>query len=394
MFLIEVFSEVRDPRTPCHALKHQLVDILCIALCAVLSGAESFVDMEDYGVAKERWLRERLGLELGHGIPSHDTFRRVFSSIDPCAFEGCFLRWTQQLHQQSGGDLLSIDGKAVRHSFDTASGRGALHLVSVWASAARLVLAQQKVETKSNEMTAVPLLLEMLDLQGSVVTTDALNTQKNIAAAIQEGGGDYVLALKENHRHLFEDVRDNFAWCQKQRQKARPEKARPERVWDATWETSEWGHGRHEVRRGFVLSTEPDEWPEAWRAWKGLQCLVMVERERTILPPEGLPAGAVLSPTRSRHFFLSSLGATDGRVEKAIRAHWGIENSLHWVLDVAFSEDDCRIRKQYAPQNFATLRKIALNLLRQDQKAKCGVKARRKMAGWDDDYLLRILAAP
>ena len=394
MLLFEIFQDVPDPRTPHPWLKHSLMDVLCIGLCAVVSGAEGFVDMEDYGVSKEAWLRERLGLSLCHGIPSHDTFRRVFSSIDPCAFEGCFLRWTQQLHQQSGGDLLSIDGKAVRHSFDTASGRGALHLVSVWASAARLVLAQQKVETKSNEMTAVPLLLEMLDLQGSVVTTDALNTQKNIAAAIQEGGGDYVLALKENHRHLFEDVRDNFAWCQKQRQKARPEKARPEKVWDATWETSEWGHGRHEVRRGFVLWTEPDEWPEALREWKGLQCLVMVERERTILPPEGLPAGAVLSPTRSRHFFLSSLGATDGRVEKAIRAHWGIENSLHWVLDVAFSEDDCRIRKQYAPQNFATLRKIALNLLRQDQKAKCGVKARRKMAGWDDDYLLRILAAP
>ncbi len=205
-----------------------------------------------------------------------------------------------------------------------------MHLVSVWASEARLVLAQQKVEAKSNEMTAVPLLLEMLDLQGSVVTTDALNTQKNIAAAIQEGGGDYVLALKENHRHLFEDVRDFFAWCQKQRQKeGQANSENPETVWDATWEKSEWGHGRHEVRRGFVLSTAPDEWSQALRAWKGLQCVVMVERERTIVPPEGLPVGAVLSPTRSRHFFLSSLGATDGRVEKAIRAHWGIENSCH-----------------------------------------------------------------
>lgn len=389
MILCEVFSQVRDPRTPCHSLKHHLVDILSIALCAVVSGAESFVDMEDYGVAKERWLRERLGLELGHGIPSHDTFRRVFASLDPTAFEACFVRWTQQLQQQSGGDLLAIDGKAVRHSFDTASGQGALHLVSVWASTARLVLAQQKVETKSNEMTAVPLLLEMLDLQDSVVTTDALNTQKNIAAAIQEGGGDYVLALKENHQHLFEDVRDGFAWCQQQRQKENPAV-----VWDATWDTSEWGHGRHEVRRGFVLATEPDEWPQALGAWPGLQCVVMVERERTILPPEGLPAGAVLRPQRSRHFFLSSLGVRDGRVEKAIRAHWGIENSLHWVLDVAFDEDGCRVRKDHAPQNLATLRKLALNLLRQDQKAKCGVKARRKIAGWDDDYLLLLLAAP
>ena len=389
MFLFHHFSEVDDPRTPCHSLKHPLVDILGIALCAVISGAESFVDMEDYGVAKERWLRERLGLELPNGIPSHDTFQRVFSRLNPTAFEECFMRWTQQLHQQSGGDLLAIDGKAVRRSFDTASGQGALHLVSVWASEARLVLAQQKVEAKSNEMTAVPLLLEMLDLQGSVVTTDALNTQKNIAAAIQEGGGDYVLALKENHRHLFEDVRDFFAWCQKQRQTTSQAC-----VWDATWQSSEWGHGRHEVRRGFVLTTQPDEWPQALQDWKGLQSIVMVERERSVVPPEGLPEGAVLNPSCSQHFFLSSLSATDERVEKAIRAHWGIENSLHWVLDVAFDEDACRVRHDHAPQNFATLRKIALNLLRQDRKVKCGVKGRRKMAGWDDDYLLRILAAP
>jgi predicted transposase YbfD/YdcC len=366
------------------------VDVLGIALCAVLSGAESFVDMEDYGVAKESWLCDRLGLELPHGIPSHDTFQRVFARLNAPAFEACFVRWTQQLHQRSGGDLLAIDGKTMRGSFDTASGQGALHLVSVWASQARLVLAQRKVEAKSNEMTAVPLLLEMLDLQGSVVTTDALNTQKNIAMAIREGGGDYVLALKENHRHLFEDVRDFFGWSQKQRQKSNPTNAAS--VWDATWENSEWGHGRREVRRGFVLGTSPEEWPKALCAWKGLQCVVMVERERTVLPPRG--AGAVLSSTCSHHFFLSSLEPSDGRIEQAIRAHWGIENSVHWVLDVAFDEDGCRIRRDHAPQNLATLRKIALNLLRQDQKAKCGVKARRKMAGWDNDYLLRILAAP
>lgn len=172
------------------------------------------------------------------------------------------------------------------------------------------------------------------------------------------------------------------------------EREKQEHVWNATWKTSEWDHGRHEVRRGYVLTTAPEEWPQALQDWKGLRSLVRVERERTVLPPEGVPKGALLSPTRSRHFFLSSLEAKDERVEKAIRAHWGIENSLHWVLDVAFGEDECRIRKDHAPQNFATLRKIALNLLRQDRKAKCGVKARRKMAGWDDDYLLRILAAP
>ena len=387
MLLFEVFSDVDDPRTPCNALKHGLLDILCIALCAVLSGAETFVDMEGYGRAKCQWLRERLGLELKSGIPSHDTFRRVFSRLDPAAFEECFMRWTQQLHHDSGGDVLAIDGKAVRQSFDTASGQGALHLVSVWASDARLVLAQQKVDAKSNEMTAVPLLLEMLDIQGCVVTADALNTQKKIATAIQEGGGDYVLALKENHPHLFEDVSAAFAWCQNQKGSA-------DQLYAHQWQASQWDHGRHEVRRGCSLEVTPEEWPQAVSEWSGLQSLVLVERQRRVLAPEGVPVGVVGLAPWTRHFFISSLEATDPRLETAIRAHWGIENSLHWVLDVAFAEDGCRIRKDNAPQNFATLRKLALNLLRQDPKAKSGVKARRKRAGWDDDYLLSILAAP
>jgi len=387
MLIFEIFEHLPDPRTPNHAFKHHLVDVLCIALCAMLSGAESFVDMEDYGQAKEDWLRRRLGLELPHGIPSHDTFNRLFSRLDPAAFEACFVTWTQQLHQATEGEILAIDGKSVRRSFDTATGQGALHLVSVWAAQARLVLAQQAVEQKSNEMTAVPLLLEMLDLQGCVVTADALNSQKNIAAKVQQGGGDYVLALKENHRHLFEDVRDYFAWCQGQ-------PGGLARLCDDNALTSNWGHGRHEVRRCFCLKTTLEEWPQALQQWPGLQTVVMIERARRVLPPEGVPAGATLVPTVTRHYYLSSLAPQAPRLLHAIRAHWGIENSLHWVLDVAFDEDDCRVRTDHAPHNLATLRKLTLNLLRQDSQAKCGIKARRKLAGWDDDYLLRILAGP
>ncbi len=387
MLIFEIFEQVPDPRKAGHAFEHLLIDVLSIALCAMLSGAESFVDMEDYGRAKEHWLRERLGLALPHGMPSHDTFNRLFSRLDPQAFEACFVAWTQHLQQITEGEILAIDGKSVRRSFDTATGQGALHLVSVWAAQARLVLAQQAVAQKSNEMTAVPLLLAMLDVQGCVVTADALNSQKNIAATVQERGGDYVLALKENHQHLFEDVRDYFAWC-------RGQPGGLARLSDDSALTRDWGHGRHEVRRCFCLQATAAEWPQALRQWRGLQSVVMIERERRVLPPEGVPVGSQVTPTITRHYYLSSLTPQAPRLLHAIRAHWGIENSLHWVLDVAFGEDECRTRKDHASQNLATLRKLTLNLLRQDTQAKCGVKARRKMAGWDDDYLLHILAGP
>ena len=385
MLIFEIFESVPDPRTPDHAFKHLLIDVLCIALCAILSGAESFIDFEDYGLAKEPWLRERLGLELPHGIPSHDTFNRLFSRLDPKAFETCFMAWTQHLQQATEGEILAIDGKSVRRSFDSATGQGALHLVSVWAVQARLVLAQQEVKQKSNEMTAVPLLLEMLDLKGCVVTADALNSQKNIAAKVQERGGDYVLALKANHPHLFEDVRDYFAWCREQ-------PSGLAHLSEDSEITSDWGHGRHEVRRCFCLQTTPEEWPQALRQWPGLQSVVMIERERRILPPEGVPAGGQVVPTVTRHYYLSSLPPQAARLMHAIRAHWGIENSLHWVLDVAFGEDDCRVRRDHAPQNLATLRKLTLNLLRQDTKTKCGIKGKRKISGWNEDYMLKILA--
>ena len=319
MLIFEIFECVPDPRRANHSFSHRFIDVLCIALCATLSGAEGFVDFEDYGLAKETWLRERLGLELPHGIPSHDTFNRLFSLLDAKAFETCFMAWTQHLQQVTNGDILAIDGKSVRRSFDTATGQGALHLVSVWAVQARLVLAQQEVEQKSNEMTAVPLLLEMLDLKGCVVTADALNSQKNIAAKVQERGGDYVLALKANHPHLFEDVRDYFAWC-------RGQPGGLGHLSDDSQITRDWEHGRREVRRCFCLQTTPEEWPQALRQWPGLQSVVMIERERSILPPEGMPVGGHVVPTVTRHYYLSSLSPEAARLMHAIRAHWGIEN--------------------------------------------------------------------
>ncbi len=297
------------------------------------------------------------------------------------------MAWTKQLHQETQGEILAIDGKSLRRSFDTATGQGALHLVSVWANQARLVLAQQAVDKKSNEMTAVPRLLEMLELKGCVVTADALLTQKSIATQVHEAGGDYVLALKENHRHLYEDVRDAFAWCHKQ-------PGGLKRLCEDGVEHQEWGHGRREVRRCFCVQTTPQEWPQALAPWTGLSCVVMVERESPVLAPEGVPPRASLAPSVTRHFYLSSLEPHAPRLLDAIRAHWGIENSLHGVLDVAFAEDACRVRRDYAPRNLATLRKIALNLLRQDTKAKVGLKARRKAAGWSNDYLLTLLAGP
>lgn len=387
MLFFEIFERVSDPRSPYHFCKHSLMEMLIIALCAMISGAETFVDMEDYGVAKQEWLQTRLGLELPHGIPSHDTFGRLFAALCPRSFEKCFRLWTQQLHKESAGQVIAIDGKTVRRSFDCATGQGAIHLVSAWANDSRLVLAQQKVDAKSNEMTAVPLLLEMLDVRGCVVTADALNTQKNIAGTIQDKGADYVLALKKNHKQLYEDVESAFDGCRKRAGGLVKE------CHDCS-QSREWGHGRREVRRCFVLGTTPEEWPRALQAWPGLQSVVMVERERTLLSPEGLPTGATLEPAVTRHFYLSSLPAEATRLGQAIRGHWGIENSLHWVLDVAFDEDDSRIRTDDAAQNMSTLRKLTLNLLRQDTQTKCGIKARRKIAGWNNEYLLQILAGP
>ena len=368
------FAGLPDPRA-LSAQRHDLIDILSIALCALICGADTFVDIARFGQAKQGWLQERLGLLLPSGIPSHDTFGRVFACLDPAAFGQCFQSWTQDLHRQTAGQIIALDGKTLRHSFDTASGKGAIHMVSAWASSSRLVLGQVKVDAKSNEITALPLLLEMLDLSGSIVTADAMGCQKAVAAQITQQGGDYVLALKDNHPRLHDEVRRLFAWGEAEGAK------------DLACDFSEshtYDHGRQEVRRCWV--TEQIHWLDETdepQAWAGLRSVAKVQSQRTI-------AGKTTVECR---YFLSSLPARAKQLLSAVREHWGIENSLHWVLDMAFSEDSSRIRKDNAPQNLAMLRHLVLNLLRQEKTDKNGVKARRLRAGWDNDFLLKVLTA-
>ena len=379
------FAKVPDPRGASNAQVHSLLDMLTIAVCAVLSGAETFADMERFGLEKSLWLRERLGLRLPGGIPSHDTFGRLFAQINPHAFGAAMQTWTQALHHATNGQIVALDGKAVRRSFDTATGKNALHLVNAWASESRLVLGQVAVDTKSNEIKAIPKLLELLDIRGCLVTCDALNTQKEIARQIVEQGGDYLLALKDNHRLLHQEVRDYFAWCQKT-------STQNANLQQNSAQTSTWGHGRHEERRCFVIAATPEDWGEACAQWHGLQSLVLVERKRQIIDPAA-PSSASKT-TVEQHFYLSSLPCDAPKQLEAARAHWGVENNVHWCLDVAFSEDDCRVRMENAAENFAILRRLALNLLRQDNTCKAGLKARRLRAGWNSDYLLKILCGP
>jgi predicted transposase YbfD/YdcC len=310
-------------------------------------------------------------LDLPHGIPCHDTFRRVLSRLDPDELTRCFISWTKALSAASGGEVVAIDGKTLRHSFDRATSTAAIHMVSAWASANRLVLGQLKVEEKSNEITAIPALLQLLELKGAVVTIDAMGCQKEIAKTITEQGADYVLALKDNHPTLSEAV---TLFLNDARDTGFRDLAH------TYHETVDGEHGRIETRR-YWLTSEID-WLGATASWANLQSVGMVESRREI-------GDTVQMDTR---YFLASLSAAQGvRFAQAVRQHWGIENALHWVLDVSFAEDACRIRKDQGAQTFAVLRHIAVNLVRREPSHKRGIKARRKRAGWDHDYLVRIL---
>ena len=363
------FATLTDPRHPAAPnSRHLLMDILVIAVCAVISGAEGWEDIEEYGKAQAAWFADLL--DLPHGIPGHDTFRRVLSQLDPDELTRCFIAWTQALCDASDGAVVAIDGKTLRHSFDRATSTAAIHMVSAWASANRLVLGKLKVEDKSNEFTAIPALLRLLDVTGAVVTIDAMGYQEEIAQTITERGADYVLALKENHPTLYEDVTLFL------------NEARATGFTDVTHayhETVDGEHGRIETRRYWLTSAI--DWLGAKASWANLQSVGMVESRREI-------GDTVQTDTR---YFLTSLPAQGVRFAEAVRQHWGIENALHWVLDVSFAEDACRIRKDQGAQTFAVLRHIAVNLVRREPSHKRGIKARRKRAGWDRDYLVRIL---
>lgn len=365
------FASLSDPRS-FHApnQRHELIDMLVIAVCAVICGAEGWEDIEEYGHAQAAWFTEVLSLP--HGIPSHDTFRRVLSRLDPDELTQCFISWTAALSDLSGGDIVSIDGKTLRRSFDRASSKAAIHMVRAWASTNRLVLGQVKVEKKSNEIKAIPKLLKMLDLTGSTVTIDAMGCQKEIAKVITEQGADYVLALKKNHSHLYEDV---TLFLDDARANEFAEIA-PD-----YHETVDGDHGRIETRKYWI--TSDIDWLGAKASWANLQSLGLVESRREI--------GEKVEV--ERRYYLVSLPADGVRFSDAVRQHWGIENELHWGLDVSFNEDACRIRKDQGAQTFSVLRHIALNLLKREMRHKRGIKAKRKRAGWDRDYLLQVLTA-
>lgn len=365
--LLSHFASLEDPRRA-ETIEHRLLDIVAIAICAVICGAESWTDFEEYGKAKQGWLETFLSLP--NGIPSHDTFARVFARLEPEQMQRCFLSWIDAVSQLTLGEVVAIDGKELRHSYDSAAGKGAIAMVSAWASSNRLVLGQRKVEAKSNEITAIPHLLQVLAIAGCLVTIDAMGGQKEIASAIVERGADYVLALKANQPSLYENVQWLF------------EQAVATQFQDVAHDfhqTIDKGHGRVEIRRCWTLH-ELDYLMQKPH-WRGLASLAMIQTERR-------SNGKVQQETR---FYISSLTNGAQPILQAVRAHWGIENSLHWVLDVSFDEDACRIRKDHAPQNFSRLRQIALNLLSQDKTTQVGVKAKRKKAGWDDAYLIQVL---
>lgn len=366
------FSVLPDPRVD-RTKKHLLIDILFIGMCTIICGGEGFTDMEEFGEAKEEWLRKYL--ELPYGIPSHDTFRRVFSSLDPKAFSECFTRWSQALHDATGGEVIALDGKTIRHSFDTATGQPAIHVVSAWASENGLALGQVKVDKKSNEITAVPKLLEMLDVKGRIITTDAMGCQKDIARRIVEKKGDYVFCLKGNQGNLHDDVKFFFDEARK---------ADFKDVEHRYFETVEKDHGRIEIRRCWVVEEDAIVWLEKGDEWSGLSSIAAIEAERKI-------RGKTTTETR---YFISSLTGSAEKLAGAARSHWGIENSLHWVLDVTLNEDKSRIRKDNAPENLAILRRIALNMVRREQTRKnVSVRRRVKKAGWDNSYLEQVLVS-
>lgn len=363
--LSEHFAQLPDPRVD-RTKRHLLLDMVVMAVCAVMCGADTWVDIEEYGRAKYAWLKSFL--PLPHGIPSHATFARGFARLRPEAFRTCFLAWLTEVQEQIGGPLASqlvaIDGKAARHTFDRAIDRGPLHRVSAWATAAHLVLGQVAVEQKSNEITAIPTLLQLLELSGCVVTIDAMGTQKEIAKTIREQEADYGLALKGNQGTLHEDVALLFEWADAQQYRD---------VVHQTYETYNTGHGREERRRTTV--TDDLTGLRGYENWVGLQTIAMVEAWRT--------QGDAVS--YERRYYISSLGLDAKQLAESVRGHWAIENALHWVLDIAFREDDCRIRKGHAPENFAMLRHIALNLLKQEKTTRHGMKVKRNRAGWDND---------
>ncbi len=360
------FASLTDPRR--RKVTHPLINIVTIALCAVIAGADDFVTIAAWGRQKRAWLARFL--DLTNGIPSHDRFNAVFKAIRPEEFERCLLGWITSLHEVTAGQVVAIDGKTLRQSFDRATAKSAIHMVSAWATTNHISLGQVVVEEKSNEITAIPKLLELLDVSGCLVTIDAMGCQTEIAEKIVEGKADYVLAVKGNQPTLHEGIvaffldhlDDDFA-----------------RVRASRHETIEHGHGRDEHRTYYVCDV-PEDLPDRAR-WKGLKRIGMAISDT-------VRGGKACDDVR---YYILSTRMSARRFGAAVRGHWGIENSLHWQLDMSFGEDRSRVRKGQADANLALVRRMALSLLKNERSQKVGVKTKRLTAGWNDDYLGQVL---
>jgi len=364
--IVDHFSDLTDPRR--REVKHPLINLVTIAICAVIGGADDFVSIAAYGEMKKKWLAQFL--DLSAGIPSHDRFNAVLGAIQPAEFEKCLLSWITALHAITDGQIVAIDGKTLRRSFDAASSKAAIHMVSAWATANCISLGQVVVDAKSNEITAIPKLLEMLELSGCLVTIDAMGCQTEIAAKIVARGADYVLAVKGNQPTLqggieqffLNHLEDDFA-----------------RTKVSRFQTDERGHGREDTRTYFVCPV-PDKLPDR-RRWKGLAAIGLAITDSV---RDGKPTSEV-------RYYILSRKLSARKFAAAVRGHWSIENRLHWQLDVTFGEDQSRIRKGHADANFSILRRAALSLLKNNRALKVGVKNKRLAAGWDDEYLAQVL---
>ena len=369
--LTEHFGSLVDPRID-RTKRHNLMDIVTIALCGVIAGADSWVDVEAFGRRKAGWLRKML--DLPNGIPSHDTFGRVFAKLDAQQFERCFTEWVLAVREVLHGDVVAIDGKRVRRSHDRYIGKDAIHMVSAWASASGVALGQTRVDGRSNEITAIPRLLEMLQVEGCIVTIDTMGCQKEVASKILEERADYVLAVKRNQGRLHEDVHDIFDLARK---------SGFDSLDHDYHETMNAGHGPVETRRCWAVSDlDHIRYVDDGGQWPGLTTLVMVEGERLV-------GGKTTVESR---YYISSLPNDATRLLSAVRSHWGIENELHWSLDVTFNEDGSRVRSGNGAENFSVLRRMALNLLKADKTTKRSLAGKRKDAAWDNDYLFQVLA--
>ncbi len=361
--LFEHIRVISDPRAEKNR-RHPLETIVFIAICAVICGAEGWVDLQRYGELKRQWLSKYV--DLSHGIPSHDTFGRFFALLDPEGFQEGFLGWIRSVYEKTAGRMVSLDGKSLRRSHDRSKGKEALHLVHAWASENHFLLGEIKTDAKSNEITAIPELLKLLDLHGAIVTVDAMGTQKEIVGKIVDKGGDYVVALKGNHGVFHEEVK--AYWEDSQLREEADD-----------YETTEKGHGRLEQRRHW--STEGMDWFADKAKWPGLRSIGCVESERTIQGQTSI----------EKRYYLSSLAANAQELARAVRAHWSIENNLHWVLDVVFREDESRIRIGHAAENFALLRRMVLGLIKKESTSKASLKGKRFSAALSEAYLEKIL---